>query len=1580
MSENIALLFHVNIRKMLAASNRISENLKDIGNAIVSVNETTLKVNNIESFHPPLFCADALRRTRAAIYIKGEKFKGILIARLSTPDIAVVNITGNGLDVVIISAYLPPNEDYDRSIHELDFAIKNLKEKKIIVCSDTNSRSPFWGDTELNKRGESLESFCASNDLRILNTDSEVTFFNKQGSKSKIDLILANDLALDYRPRAEVLTVHTGSDHKMIKVDLELKRTSHKGPFRNTTRIYRTDKANWELFEEKLDTYEHIITQTNFAAKSKDEADLAVCKLNEYLKKACDESIPKLKHRRKRKENENDEIERLTKLEELLNSKYNKLVKSNQFEAILVLKELGETTKLKTAEQLKHRNTCMEKKFTSLNSTNDPNEAFKIHKTFKARLNRSCPSTIVDLNGKSSTNSQETTSWLFNHCFPDKNHPIVQDKIIEKDQHKPVLISSLEISSCVKWMANNKAPGIDGFTPIIIKKALHKIVLPLTDLLNALLRLGYFPDAWKEGFAIFIPKTNQEKKTKTKTVKDFRPITLLNVLAKLFERLLIGRINKFLLSNNKLNPRQDGFSKQRSTIHSLHSFRNFAMKNAKNNRSTVAIFLDISGAFDNACWQLIIESLKRKDCPNYLTNLIISYFQNRNILTNSQNSKLEKRLSQGAPQGSCCGPSLWNVLLDTIFDIPHLKDKLNRDDFYIKAFADDICICFTIKNESKQPSYMRNLEKEIESTLNAIFSWGVSNYLEFNVKKTKAIVFKSSAYTKLPKITMNRQTISPEKLVKYLGIWFDDRLDFTEHATKTIDKCKKIFNIVRSYCGNTWGLNSYLTRLIYKTIIIPVLTYGASIWYPAFMNLDISKKTRTLQYYCTKSIVKSYRTASIVSTSLLSNTLPLESETYMRAQIELARVTGAIQKDIFMGTLVSNQSYKPLYFHQSLLDTFSSEENVISVRQLDTFTFGDPNNLSVEPVVKWADLPVGPEMASLYCTEDFTKVKAEHDYYLFTDGSRTDNGTGGGFVIKARDTLTIESQALPMNPLCTVFQSEMFSIYESLSWTLKNLDLKDKKILVCSDSLSALQKLKSSNNDHLLSFFINHTLNRIASQSCKVYFAKVPAHKEERLTEIDENSDEAFFIRGNIDADFMAKLAAGVSSDRENTKPTYNYIPLSTVKRHIKAQLKNAWLAKSYDPDFTDDRAQLNNWIKNFIPNGDFINKRALALCDYYTSQIVIGHGCFKAYFKRFKIMDDDCCLICKDKSDSPEHILFECNSKYTSALRKMKIKQPKDLSKILKSNETIAEFKNLCKVIVTDRLNLLNSCSTATQANLPLPKMKSVRFKNEPPEVTPTETLSSIKKTGTGRRNPPSNRAPKEKEKRTHLISAKHGITKTSWLNDEHIYKFAQKHHSNCKNQKTLIMPCPVYQNDIHTAGFLMRYMSISVHTILAIILVNNNHWILGSINVKKKKIAIFDSTRNNQSHECTFKRLYLIAELSLFAMGRCCKFEDFEFCCSNETPTQTNNDDCGVFVCRFIKNILTGNSRKFTIKTGDYRKEIVNILDNDWQITEPTNSTRLNKKPTDRLRSEGFPEYVNNLQIAHTYKSYNTLVKLFI
>lgn len=258
--EEDMLIYHINLGKRdLACDIKLPENLKGIKNAIVSTNESKSKVSRIDTLNPPIFYREPNRRTRAAVYIKGDQIKSTLVTHISSPDIAVVNIQKGRTEFVLISAYLPPDgpevkSEYKRALDELQDAISKIKpNKKIMICSDTNSRSTLWKDRLTNNRGKALEEFIIKNNLDIVNTNGTNTFettFTKNNEiitkSSIIDLIICNSTFYEYRPLVEVLdpkTTSTGSDHKMIKVTLEVVNENETF-YKSSTRKYRTDKAD----------------------------------------------------------------------------------------------------------------------------------------------------------------------------------------------------------------------------------------------------------------------------------------------------------------------------------------------------------------------------------------------------------------------------------------------------------------------------------------------------------------------------------------------------------------------------------------------------------------------------------------------------------------------------------------------------------------------------------------------------------------------------------------------------------------------------------------------------------------------------------------------------------------------------------------------------------------------------------------------------------------------------------------------------------------------------------------------------------------------------------------------------------------------------------------------------------------------------------------------------------------------------------------------------------------------------------------------------------------------------------------
>lgn len=154
--------------------------------------------------------------------------------------------------------------------------------------------------------------------------------------------------------------------------------------------------------------------------------------------------------------------------------------------------------------------------------------------------------------------------------------------------------SEQEINTTIKSLKPGKAPGYDNISNVALKKLPDKVVSELTRVINATLRLGYFPLVWKHSIVISIPKPGKYHLFPC----NYRPISLISCLGKIAEAIILSRLKEELFVINLIQVEQFGFRKGLSTDFQLFRLTE-AIKNAIERRETVgAVFLDIEKAFD----------------------------------------------------------------------------------------------------------------------------------------------------------------------------------------------------------------------------------------------------------------------------------------------------------------------------------------------------------------------------------------------------------------------------------------------------------------------------------------------------------------------------------------------------------------------------------------------------------------------------------------------------------------------------------------------------------------------------------------------------------------------------------------------------------------------------------------------------------------------------------------------------------------------------------------------------------------------------------------------------------------------
>jgi hypothetical protein len=160
------------------------------------------------------------------------------------------------------------------------------------------------------------------------------------------------------------------------------------------------------------------------------------------------------------------------------------------------------------------------------------------------------------------------------------------------------LATPREVAEEIRTNLNpKKTPGFDLITGEILKNLKRKALVKLTMLINACIRLNYIPDTWKSAEVIMIPKPGKN----LSEVESYRPISLLPIRSKLFEKLILKRLTPIIAEKHLVPTHQFGFRKNHSTIDQVHHITDIIEKTLENKGVCSAVFLDNAQAFNRVC-------------------------------------------------------------------------------------------------------------------------------------------------------------------------------------------------------------------------------------------------------------------------------------------------------------------------------------------------------------------------------------------------------------------------------------------------------------------------------------------------------------------------------------------------------------------------------------------------------------------------------------------------------------------------------------------------------------------------------------------------------------------------------------------------------------------------------------------------------------------------------------------------------------------------------------------------------------------------------------------------------------------
>ena len=280
----------------------------------------------------------------------------------------------------------------------------------------------------------------------------------------------------------------------------------------------------------------------------------------------------------------------------------------------------------------------------------------------------------------------------------------------------------------------------------------------LTNIFNACISTGYFPKVLKTAEVVPIFKKGERE-----LCSNYRPISILNSFAKLFEKCLLDQLNNYFVSNNLISSNQYGFKKNCSTNEAVLNIYNKLLDNMDKKLITCSIFLDLRKAYDTINHTILIKKLEKYGIRGLPLQLLASYLTDRQQYTIVNQYKSKSRdVICGIPQGSTLGPLLCNIYIN---DLPLASNST------INLFADDTNLTLSHSNVS-------TLQQNINDELVNVSNWFKVNKLSINFNKTEFMVVTTKQNKPELKVSIDNNPIKQSHHIKYLGVLIDDNLNW----------------------------------------------------------------------------------------------------------------------------------------------------------------------------------------------------------------------------------------------------------------------------------------------------------------------------------------------------------------------------------------------------------------------------------------------------------------------------------------------------------------------------------------------------------------------------------------------------------------------------------------------------------------------------------------------------------------------------------------------------------------------------------------------------------------------------------
>ena len=1111
-------------------------------------------------------------------------------------------------DVYICSLYWPcdQREIPAKLVSLMEFCTD--KSIPLIVAGDSNAHSYLWHDKIEDNRGKDLEDLILIHDMTILNNTNEPTF-ERGNASSCIDISMVSNSIAKHFLNWRICQKDLGSDHKLITFTQRAKTAPT--PLKRNLR-----KVDWSIFTAEVDSKIADINIPPFW--NVHTMETMVKALYNAINEALDVAAPKTKAiNRHRLPWWSDELANSRKERDQAHRAYKKNKNQQNY------------TQLRDKNRQNcrsYRKACRKHWQKTTTEVEDTGGLAKLVKGI--RKGEIIPPTLLRRDDSYTKTREETAKLLLDTHFPesvdDENGELNSEDILEHFARHSQLSETLpyltpdKVKLAIESFKDFKAAGPDEIKPVILKHLPNAAINMLSFIYTACIKLSYVPQTWQKSRTVFIPKTGKRDYT---LARSYRPISLTSFCFKTLERLILWHLECTTFKEYPIHKKQHAFRKGRSTEGPLSQFTNYVEEALKDRGIAMAVFIDIEGAFDNLQTLTAVNAMRDHHMPIDIIKWYEFYLNNRFSTVSLTNKKVHRKIVKGTPQGGVLSPILWNMAFDSLLNM------FNNDFVQIHGFADDACLVLRGTNPFQLRTLMQNAIRKVET-------WATMAGLRLSTSKTLSMIFSRSRYDHWKDVDSLRLYGEPIKQVqeaRYLGLYFDIKLSWTNHLMRKCKSAIQLFFLLRNALGIMWGPSPHLIKWIYTGMMRPALTYGCFIWGKVTDKIHWKAKFRRLNALILRMMCPQRKSTPIATMELLTYIPPIDI--FVKGEIVKSfyrnrHLTPMVPPDKGHVKYARELSEDYLIPNDEVWDRGKPELNFDKTFSIDESSFKN-------------GLP----------------VKADNSIVTYTDGSKIDDKVGCGNIIYYYYDVNEEPQTLHqgsygLKPENTVFQAEIAAIREA-AITLIQLSESQQlppNVYIISDSLSAIQALNKYTNRSLQINNCIKILNKLGSLTVlTIRWIKAHAGHE-----------------GNEKADELAK--AGAKREILDDPDGYTVsgvvltdipAPWSKLKALTNEGLEKEW-AERFVSETNADRSQKHRQSKYFITKPDKAKSKALLKLNRNELSRVIqfttGHAWLRRHESLIQISEGNLtysplCSLCQQGEETPFHLVHECDSLYFDSI-----------------------------------------------------------------------------------------------------------------------------------------------------------------------------------------------------------------------------------------------------------------------------------------------------------------------------------------